>query len=122
MINIAIIDDELEIRELLENAMMDEFYSITRVFKFAKIKEYNEVIEHWNVIFLDYNISESIKGVDIAREIIKREQSDKICIITGESKEIIKKLLSKNGLECEVIEKGTIEFLDDVLDIVEELC
>ena len=117
---ILIVDDEFEICKVLKDMLDDMGYE---TFICSSGKDVLPIIEniYFDLLLLDINMPD-LSGIDVIRELRKRNNRIKIIAVTAIDNELAKKYIEELGIDGYIIKPVKYDYLKKVLlDHIEKL-
>lgn len=125
MKKIAIIDDERNVAYNIAEIINIEFDEDVDLSIFSSSNEYYRFMESinynitWDLLFMDYNLDEKIKGIELAKKLRETNDYKHLCFVSGENKYIFSTKLKFSGLDYYYLEKNS-KLEEELIKTVEE--
>lgn len=118
--NIVIVDDNLHTTNTIKEMLLLEFNN-------AKVNSYNKILKiereelmTADFLLMDYNLEDSMNGVQLAERLINLGYSGTIIFITGESNLIVKTKLRFSGVKGYFYLNKNDDLIENILRIIKE--
>ncbi len=108
-VNILVVDDELSMRQFLEILLKKEGYLVETASNGEKALEKLK-LKHYQVVLMDYNMPESIDGLQLLNEIRKSSKHSQVVIITA---------YASTEQAIKAIELGAIDYVSKPFNVAE---